>query len=246
MTNSIQIIHALKQQLKLSGIPYRELAKKLDLSESAVKQMFASGNFSLKRLDEVCDVLKMDVTELIDLCSHLEQRVQALTESQEQQLIKNTRLLLVAYCLINHWSVSDILKKYTLSEPEIIRLLSKLDKMKMIELLPGNRVRLLITSNFKWIKNGPIENYFRSQVQDEFFQGNFSSDGALQVIKNGDISDRSKSRLIERLKAMGSLFDDICKEEKKLDPIKRKGTSMILAIRNWEYTVFTKMERITK
>jgi DNA-binding Xre family transcriptional regulator len=75
MTTSVKIIQTLKQQLKLAGIPYRELASRLGLSESAVKQMFASGNFSLKRLDEICDVLKVDIAEIIELSNRADQRI---------------------------------------------------------------------------------------------------------------------------------------------------------------------------
>jgi DNA-binding Xre family transcriptional regulator len=245
MSTSVKIIQTLKQQLKLAGIPYRELARNLGLSESAVKQMFASGNFSLKRLDEICDVLKIDIAEIIELSIRADQRIEELGETLEKEIVSDIPLLVVAYCLVNYWTVEDILDFYRIEGSEIIQLLAKLDRMKLIELLPGNRVRLLISNNFKWIRNGPIEKFFRSQVQDEFFQGDFSADGALQIIKNADISERGKSRLIERLIAVGSLFDDISREDKNLAIDQRRATSMILAIRNWEFTVFASMERRT-
>jgi len=205
--------------------------------------MFASGNFSLKRLDEICDVLKIDIAELIDLSARADQRIEELGEKLEREIVSDIRLLVVAYCLVNYWKVEDIIDFYRIEEIELIQLLAKLDRMKLIELLPGNRVRLLIANNFKWIRNGPIERFFRSQVQDEFFKGDFSADGALQIIKNGDISERGKSRLIERLVAVGSLFDDISREDKNIAIGQRRATSMILAIRNWEFTVFASMER---
>ena len=53
MTTSSRIIDTLKRQLKVRGITYRGLAERLQLSESAVKHMFSTGNFSLRRLDDV-------------------------------------------------------------------------------------------------------------------------------------------------------------------------------------------------
>ena len=67
MTSSTRIIDTLKRQLKVRGITYRVLAEQLQLSESAVKHMFSTGNFSLRRLDEVCAALELDIGDLIGL-----------------------------------------------------------------------------------------------------------------------------------------------------------------------------------
>ena len=92
MSTSVKIIQTLKHQLKLAGIPYRELARSLGLSESAVKQMFASGNFSLKRLDEICDVLKIDIAELIEISIRADQRIEELGEMLEKEIVSDIRL----------------------------------------------------------------------------------------------------------------------------------------------------------
>lgn len=243
MPRSTNLIDALKRQLKQSGITYRKLAQRLYLSESAVKQMFASGNFSLKRLDEICDVVDLDISELVELAVREQNRLVELGLEREKELVADLRLLLIAYCLVNHWSVDEILKRYSIEQHEAIGLLTKLDRMGMIELLPGNRVRLLIANNFKWLKHGPIEQFFRTQVQGEFFKGNFNIDGALRLIKNGDISKHGLRQMTERLQAVGNLFDEICREERKLPAEVREGTTMILAIRNWEFTAFVGLEK---
>ena len=61
MTSSARIIDTLKRELKVRGFTYRALADRLGLSESAIKHMFSTGNFSLRRLDEVCAVLELDI-----------------------------------------------------------------------------------------------------------------------------------------------------------------------------------------
>jgi DNA-binding Xre family transcriptional regulator len=76
MATSARIIDALKRQLKLRGITYRGLAERLELSESAVKHMFSTGNFSLRRLDEVCAVLELDIGDLVNLSESLEPRIE--------------------------------------------------------------------------------------------------------------------------------------------------------------------------
>ena len=35
--------------------------------------------------------------------------------------------------------------------------------MKIIELQPGNRVKMLVAPNFDWIPNGPIQQFFEAE-----------------------------------------------------------------------------------
>ena len=58
--------------------------------------------------------------------------------------------------------MSDILEHYQLSEATCIkRTCFKLDQLRLITLLPGNRIRLNISRDFDWIPGGPIRTYFR-------------------------------------------------------------------------------------
>lgn len=240
---STAIVQTLKQQLRQAGITYRALAQQIGVSESAVKQMFAGANFSLRRLDEICDVLSIDYTELVEIAATRASQTDVLSEAQEKELVSDARLLLMAYCLVNHWTVADVLERYDISETDAVTLLARLDRMGLIELLPANRVRLLISNSFRWQSNGPIESFFRSQVQNEFFGGSFQADGALRLVKNGDMTRASQRLLVDRMEGIGNLFDDIIRDERKQPLSKRKGTTMILAIRNWEFQAFSRLER---
>ena len=222
---------------------YRELAIHLRLSESTIKQMFSSGNVSLKRLEAICDILKIDIGELIVLSQRDGRTMETLDQAREQALVDDPKLLLVAYCLVNHWTADEILERYTLLEAELITLLAKLDKMQLIELLPNNRVRLLIANNFKWLPNGPIAHFFETQVQGEFLNDNFSADGAIRLIKNGDITRASQLFLIEKMELIAESFDEVREKDRKSAMKDRRGTTMILAMRNWQFTAFQNLER---
>ena len=246
MARTKQIVDSIKVELKRQGITYRTLAVKLDVSESTVKQMFANGNFSLKRLDNICELLDADLNELLELSESIENKLTALDIEQEHALVEDRKLLVVAYCLVNHWSVDEIIERYNIDQLEVITLLAKLDKMKLIELLPNNKVRLLMANNFHWQPNGPIEKYFRAQVQTEFFNTSFDEDGALRVVKNGVLSKKGQLDLHHRLKMVDALFDEISLEERRLPLKERQGVTMILAIRSWQLSVFTDIERDPK
>jgi len=243
MTNSTRIVDALKHQLKVRGITYRQLAGQLGLSESAVKHMFSTGNFSLRRLDEVCAVLECDFGELVSLSESHEPRIEQLSAQHEEELVADSRLLLVAYCLVNYWSFDEIVNRYDISPAAGIKYLRQLDRMKIIDLLPGDRVRLLVANNFRWRKNGAIEEFFRKRVQTEFFSHDFQDDASVRIVKNGMLSRKSHIQLIEKLKAIGELFDDTTWDERKLPANDRHGTTMVLAMRHWFFEGFRHLER---
>ena len=243
MAQATRLVHELKSQLKLRGVTYRDLAHELELSESAIKQMFSSGNMTLVRLDRICEILSMDLGDLLQASDSAARQLQRLTLDQEAELISDPKLLLTAYCLVNHWTFTDILNRYQLTEVEGIRYLARLDRMKLIELLPGNRVKPLIATNFTWQPDGPIERFFRKEVQGPFFNTDFAGDDSLRLVKNGDISAVARQQILERLHAIGQLFDDTVREERKLPLSQRQGTTMVLAIRHWIFEAFESMER---
>jgi transcriptional regulator with XRE-family HTH domain len=243
MATSARIIATLKRELKARGFTYRALGAKLDLSESAIKHMFSSGNFSLRRLDEVCAVLELDIGELVDLTESREQKIEQLSEQQELEIMSDMRLLLVAYCLLNYWTVDEIIARYEITPEQGLKYLRQLDRMKFIELQPGDRVRLLLANNFSWRKNGAIERFFRSRVQKEFFAHDFQDDESIRIVKNGMLTRKSVLRLIEKLQATGDLFDDTSWAERRLSATERNGTTMVLAIRHWFFEGFRELER---
>lgn len=243
MTTSTRIVDTLKRQLKARGVTYKTLAGHLQRSESAVKHMFSTGNFSLKRLDEICAVLELDIGELVNISESQQPKIEQLSAEHEHEIVSDIRLLLVAFCIINYWTVDEILERYDISTADCLRYLRRLDRMNIIELQPGDRVRLLIANNFAWRKNGAIEQFFTSRVQSEFFKHHFNDDGSIRIVKNGMLSRKSQIQLIDKLKSIGELFDDTAWDERKIPARDQHGTSMVLAIRHWFFEGFRDLER---
>lgn len=245
MAQTPRIIDTLKRLLKQHGMTYRELAHALALSESAVKQMFATGDMSLSRLDKICGVLSMDISELMAVVESTNARLRSLTLEQEKRLVSNPKLLVVAYCVVNRWTLEEIIATYKIDEPEAIGLLVQLDKMQLIELLPGNRAKILIANNFDWLPNGPIEAYFKAEAQGPYFNSSFDEAACLRLVKSGDISLQSRQVLCDRLATLGQYFDDVVAADSTLPFEQRNGVTMVLAIRHWEFEAFAKLKRTT-
>src|SRR5688572_12662090 len=87
MGNSSTIIEAIKQQLRRRGITYQALAKHLKVSEPTVKRDLARGNFTLARLDSICEILGVSIAELATSEPDRESLLSELTEAQERALV---------------------------------------------------------------------------------------------------------------------------------------------------------------
>jgi DNA-binding Xre family transcriptional regulator len=176
MAQTRELIKTLKTALKAHGKTYADVAIELGLTEASVKRLFSQQSFSLKRMDQVCQMLEMEITDLVQLMNEQQQHLQQLTIEQEKEITADVTLTLVAVCVLNRWTMNDILSYYRISETECVRHLAKLDRLKVIELLPKNRIRLLVAPNFSWRENGPIQLFFQKKISQEFFNTRFSRD----------------------------------------------------------------------
>lgn len=242
MAQTTALIDALKQVLKEQSITYRQVAEHLDMSLASVKRLFSEKQFSLKRLDSVCGMAGVEIT---DLARRVEQgrHISQLTLEQEEQLVVDERLLIVAVSAVNKWSYQEILAAYEFTETELIQCLAKLDRMKLIDLMPGNRIKPLVTADFQWHRNGPIQRFFESQVQQDFFKSRFNGPGEIRLFVTGMLAKSSNSVMQQKLERLAVDFRRLHQEDLAKPLSERFGTSMVVAMRPWELAMFVRHRR---
>jgi DNA-binding Xre family transcriptional regulator len=243
MSQTRPLIDTLKLELRKQHITYKQVSEVLDLSETSVKRLFADEAFSIKRLEKVCQLLHLDISDLVHLMEKNIDLTIQLTRDQETELVSDVKLLLVALLLMNKLQFAEIVGIYDISETEGIQLLARLDRMKMIELQPGNRVKLMISQNFKWIPNGPIQQYFESRVQLEFLDSSFTQAGEFRIFVSGMISRSANAEIIKKVQHLAQEMNDMNLESEALPLEQRFGTSLMMAIRPWEINVFEALRR---
>lgn len=243
MAQTSQIINTLKNCLKESKLTYVNVADALELSEASVKRIFSEENISLQRLDTICALLNIEIADLTQLAEKHNEEIKELTEEQEADFIKKPKLLFVAYMLLNDFEFKTIAEYYDIGEHEGIQLLAHLDRIKFIDLLPGNRVKLLTSRNFKWRKNGSIEKLFHQHIRKEFFQSNFTkSEESLQF--SGAMLSRSSILIIhKKIEKLMNEFNELAKQDSALSFDERLGCSLVGAIRPWEFSLFTQYRK---
>jgi len=245
MINRSSIIKSIKQELRKRGIGYRELSQYLKISESATKKMFANKNFSLKRLDEICGILDLDLLELAEIHADSELKIHHLTEEQEGMIVADIKWVIVTYAAANFWTVEDICRRYDIAESDVIHYLLRLQEFGLIELRANNRIRPLLSNNFHWSPGGPIELFYQKHFIPEFFKSRFDQPGEMRITRNGDLSEESVRLLEQRFEQLSAYYEELCFNDRFKVPgnRERKGTSMVLAFRTWMMPVFEQYAR---
>ncbi len=239
-----QLVATLKRRLKIQGMTYRELAVALGVSEPSVKRMFASGRFSIDRAVEISHLLGFTLAELTHEAAISETRLHTLTEEQEGELVSDDKLLLVAVCVLNQWEIKDLVGTYRLTEAECIQRLVKLDRLRLIQLLPGNRIRLNVARDFDWRSKGPIRMYFLSQGLGDFLKSDFSRGDEVMAFSHAMLTEPAMAKMQAEIRKLRLKFSELHEESLAAPLSRRRGTGMLLAMREWELGAFTELRRI--
>lgn len=233
MANTEQLVTALKKVLKSRGQTYADLAAGLSLSEASIKRLFAERSFTLQRLDDICRLLEIDLYELARIARGEADTARELTLAQEEVLAADRRLLGVFWLVLNNWQLPDLLARYELSEPEAIRLLAKLDRAQLIELLPGNRVRLRVSRSVRHRADGPIRRKHGEAMVSDFLGVRFDEHGGAFRFEVGELSRASAATLQRKLDRLVVEMQELSQLDINLPASQRALYGLAIGLRPW-------------
>lgn len=243
MAQSASLVEVLKRELKSRGITYAKVATHLDLSEASVKRLFSRKDLSLKRIDGICELANIEFSMLAETLAREESRISELTLPQEQEIVGNIKLFLVAVLALNHVAFDEMLGTYQLTKPELIRLLTRLDRLKFLKLMPNNRIRLQVSPTFAWRPDGPIQRFFKDRAAKEYFRARFDGEDEILFLINGILSKPSRVAMIGRLRRLAREFSEVASEDVRLPIPDRRSISMVVAFRHWDMEAFAALRR---
>jgi DNA-binding Xre family transcriptional regulator len=235
------IVAELKAALRTRGLRYATVAKKLNLSIASVKRLFSRGDLSLKRVDQICELLETGLSEIL---ARARERPTAnqLTLAQEQEIVADPKLVLIAWLLVNRAGLEDIVRSYKFTEREVLRHFYKLNQLRVIELQPGNRVRLLVSRHFSWRAGGPVQRYIHEKLLREFNSSHFVGPNDEFFFHGGEVSQTALSELKQVLRNAARQCAEIIEHDRGPRE-NRHGAAFVLALRPWKYSGFRQFER---
>ena len=243
MSHTAALVEVMKRELKARGIKYADLARHLRLSEASVKRMFSRHDFTLKRFEEICKHTQIEFSDLTRAMVREESLLANLTPEQEKEIVSDRKLFLVAVCALNHVTFDQIVEAYDIATAECVQLLTRLDRLKFIELQPGNRIKLLVSRTFSWLPDGPIQRFFNQQAHTEFFRSRFNRPDEFMLVVNGMLSKASSAEMVDRLKRITREFSELHNEDSRLPLGERSAMTLLVAVRHWQLQAFAELRR---
>ncbi len=228
-----QLLDTLKRVLKSRRVTYADLAKRIGLSEASVKRLFSQQTFTLARLQQVLKALDMDFFELARLARGAGDAPQEMSESQEQALASEPHLMGVFYLLFNDWQPAQILTRYELGEAELTRLLTKLDRLQLIDLLPNNRVKLRVSRHLRLKPSGAIRAKHGQRTMAEFLAVEFDRHGGHFLFEFRDVSPASCAVMQRKIDRLAAEFNELAELDSTLPPEQRQSIGLALGMRPW-------------
>lgn len=236
------VFEALKAHIRARGMTYRDVARALEVSEPTIKRIFSERDCTLKRLDQICSVVQVDLQELSRGASSQSRLINQLTLQQEQEIVSEIGLFVVAVCTMQSLTIEDIVATYRLTDAKCIGLLARLDKMGFIELLPNNRYRTLVAKTFKWLPDGPIMRWTKAHAHD-YFNHLFGGPGEMLRVINVRLSEQARVALLSRLEQLVLEYVEQHNADAWLPMEQRHPLSLCLAVRPWEPDPFRQLRR---
>ena len=227
------LISTLKRVLKTRGVTYADLAERIALSEASVKRLFSQGTFTLERLEQICAALEIDVFELAKLARGEMARAGQLTVKQEQTLAKDRVLLGVFYLAYNGWQIDDIVATYDFTRPQVFTLLHKLDAIGVLDLLPGDKLRMKVGRNLRLRRRGPIELAYGRAVLGEFLKPEFDQVGGMFRFEFRELSTASFEVLKRKLERIADEVHEFAELDSMLPSSERKTIGVAVGLRPW-------------
>jgi transcriptional regulator with XRE-family HTH domain len=236
------IVAELKRALRERGLTYAAVADKLALSVATVKRLFSTGDFSLERVDLICELLGVTWSEILERAHDHAAPTNQLTLTQEQEIVADPKLLFVTWLVLNRTPFEEIVQAYRFSKSELLRLFIRLDRLKVIELQPANRVRLLVSRRFTWRAAGPVQRYIHQKLLREFLESSFSATNEEFFFHGGPVSEEALAQLKRTLRAASHECMEIFERDRSTAQ-NRRGCAFLLAARPWTYSGFAQFDR---
>jgi DNA-binding Xre family transcriptional regulator len=241
MKSSQILVETLKQALKTRRINYKALAQVWQLSEASVKRIMSQGDLNLERIEQACELMQMSFGDLIRLTPFQAETLdQELSLEHEAEFVNEPKLFHFWMLLSEGKTVKWIEKKFDVTPAEIQKFVSALDRIKLIELHPGNKVRILAKNRVRFRKDGQMGKRIVTHAKDSFLNAEFKNSdehlrfGMYRLNTQSVVRYKTKmDKLIHEMKSESEI------EGEQSDSVE---FGFLLALRPWTSPLLTAMK----
>ncbi|HEX4506864.1 MAG TPA: helix-turn-helix domain-containing protein [Alphaproteobacteria bacterium] len=232
---SARLIETLKSLFRSHGLRQADIAVALKLSRTTLKRRLSGQGLTIDALEALCGLVDVSLAELVELAAvGQDKRLRRLSLEQENALHEDVRLGFIFTRLREGWSATEIQRECRIGEAPLVGYLVRLEKLGLIDLLPGNRVRLHTVRDIDWRKHGPMWHSVDRYLADIFSM--MDSDDAeldrrIAVVK---LTPASVSQLDDMFRHLQMEVRRLANKDRSAEPDDKSWYAVLMGARPFE------------
>lgn len=221
----------LRRALRLQGWTARRIAEALDVGEATAKRWLAGKGLTLEGLERLAALAGLSLAELTRAAEHPDSGLaQELTLAQERALSADPFMAFLFMTLLGGNSPQEVADDFALPEGAIAMSLDRLERLALIDRLPGGRVRPLVDRAIVWRKS-PMRALFEERMKRQFLAMDFAAEGAVYASEVVKLSARGAAELAELIEGHRRAVQDLARRDRETSLLPRKWYAMLSAMR---------------
>lgn len=230
----------LKQQIRIRGLRYQDIADQMGVSVVTIKRYLNSDRLPIEVLEDIGACLGLSLIEMSEIAkAGSGQNSLDLEQRQESALASDSALALMRLMIYSGMTVPEIMAEYAIDETTVISLLTRLDRLKLIELLPGNRVRIPGPHYIEWKPGGPIRRTIEHNIRSHFVMMDFANTEDFYGYETVLLSRESVRQLEEHMRQLVRQVRVLHRVDQSIPSSEKQWHTLLVAQRetNWAFPI---------
>ena len=199
---SSALLANLRRSLRQQGWTARKLAEHFSIGEATAKRWLVGRGLTLDRLERLCELCNLSLAELARAAEQPQHALaKELTLAQERELSSDVFLSFLFMTILGGTTPEEIARDFLVPPPVMALLLARLERLALIDRLPGGRVRPLVDRTIIWRKS-PMRTLFEQHMKPQFLAMDFAADETMFVSELVKLSPRGAAELAELLERL--------------------------------------------
>jgi transcriptional regulator with XRE-family HTH domain len=226
------VMDVLHDLLRSRGLRYRDIAGQLGVTERTVTRWFSTDGVDTRVIDRLCTLAQISFFDLCELAGkRVDRRVCHLSVRQEQALADDDLLNYLFAQICQGWTFADFLQELELPESYLIAALIRLEKIEVIEFLPGNEIRLRTAKDIEFRRNGPYAKCVNRWLARSLDRPDIEEPASLWAFDSLKLSPASIELLRQKCQALRQEARKLSDMDRHLNAGKRSWFSLIFTAR---------------
>ncbi len=229
--NSTALLAALRLHLRRNGWTARRLAGELGVGEATAKRWLAGKGLTLDKLDVLAGLCGVTLAELAREAEGPSSGLaQELTLAQERALSSDIFLSFLFMTILGGNTPEEIVADFSVPAATMDLALSRLERLALIDRLPGGKVRPLVDRAIIWRKT-PMRSLFEQHMKRQFMAMDFAADDAIYASEVVKLSAQGAARLAELIEQHRRDVQALAERDREETLLPRRWFGMLCALR---------------